>query len=230
MDAVGIIFAFIVVAAIIAVFAYLSHEQAKKRAAELRAWAARRRLAFSEGREYGVDKEFPDFSSLQRGSNRYAYNIARGNWGGRAVLAFDYHYQTTSSDGKKIQTHHHYLSAAVLDCRMPLGRIEIRPENVLDRVAEFFGFDDIDFESVEFSRAFHVSAKDRKRAYDVVDQRVMEYLLASPRRAISISGRFLCTSDGRTWSPEEMESAIVHLNGLVDRLAPSLVRELLEKG
>lgn len=229
MDAFGIVFALIVVAACIALFACLSHLQEKKRTAELREWAAGRGLAFSEDREHGADKRFPDFACLQRGSNRYAYNVARGAWGARGVFAFDYHYQTTSSDGKKTKTHHHYLSVVVLDCGLPLGRIEIRPENLFDRVAEFFGFDDIDFESVEFSRAFHVTAKDRKLAYDVVDQKMMEYLLASPRWKISISGRFLCTSDGRRWSPDRFESAIGHLSGFVDRLAPSLVRELQEK-
>ena len=40
----------------------------------------------------------------------------------------------------------------------------VRPEHVFDRLASFLGFDDIDFESVEFSKRFMVKFADRKFA------------------------------------------------------------------
>lgn len=222
-------FLILVVVAAVLILAYVSHQQSKKRVAELSEWARRRGLAFTEQKRHGLDDEYPDFSCLQQGSGRYAYNISRGHWNGRGVLAFDYHYETRSTDSKgRTRTHNHYLSVALLNSGLGLRRLDIRPENLFDRVAEFLGFDDIDFESDEFSRAFHVKSDDRRFAYDVIDQRMMEYLLEGPRTPISISGRHLCTSDGRTWSAAEFEQALDLLEGFVERLAPSLVREIQE--
>ena len=55
-------------------------------------------------------------------------------------------------------------------------------------MGEFFGFDDIDFESDEFSREFCVKAADRRWAFDVIHQATMEFLLAAPRFTIELAG------------------------------------------
>ena len=58
-------------------------------------------------------------------------------------------------------------------------------------------FDDIDFESDEFSRKFYVQSSDRKFAYDVLHPRMMEFLLQTTPPMIDVEGGALCLSGGR---------------------------------
>ena len=63
------------------------------------------------------------------------------------------------------------------------GKPGRRPRHPLEEFfgppfGEFFGHDDIDFESAEFSRNFYVKSSDRKWAFDILHARAMEFLLA----------------------------------------------------
>jgi len=108
-----------------------------------------------------------------------------GTWSDRHLLAFDYHYETHSTDSKgHRRTNHHHFSAVILASALPLKPLFIRAEGFFDKLTEFVGFDDIDFESAEFSRKFYVKAKDRRWAYDVIHARTMEFLLSMPRFTI----------------------------------------------
>ena len=53
----------------------------------------------------------------------------------------------------------------------------ISREGFFSKVAQFFGYDDIDFESAEFSRKFVVRCPDKKFAYDICNAQMIEYLL-----------------------------------------------------
>ena len=57
--------------------------------------------------------------------------------------------------------------------------LDIRRENLLDRVAGAFGFQDINFESEEFNRMFKVTAEDPQVAYQLIDPRMMNWLLST---------------------------------------------------
>lgn len=172
----------LIVLVILAIVAYFlwEHYSTSKRRKELALWAQSQGLQFDASRDYDLDARFPAFKSLKQGEERYAYHRISGVWHGYHFLGFDYHYETYSYGKGGRQTHHHYFSAVILPSAMPLKPLFIRPEGVLDRVAEFFGFDDIDFESTEFSRRFYVKAPDKRWAYDVLHQRTMEFLLRSP--------------------------------------------------
>jgi len=176
-----------------------------------------------------MDSRYPGLSCLQQGSERYAYNIISGEHDGRGLLAFDCHYETYSTDNKgRRTTHHHYFSAVVLDTEFHLKPLSIRGETLFDKVTEFFGFDDIDFESAEFSRAFHVGAKDRKWAFDFIQQSTMEFLLESPRFAIQMDDRSVIASRGGTFSVATFEEALGVLDGILGRIPPGLQKELRE--
>jgi len=53
-------------------------------------------------------------------------------------------------------------------------------ERLLHKLASFMGFDDIDFESHEFSKQFYVKSESKKFAYEVINSRTMDFLLSSP--------------------------------------------------
>jgi hypothetical protein len=213
------------IAGIIAIAVY-AHRQAEKRRAAIAAWAAGHGLTFRRDRDRSIESRYP-FSCLSQGHNRYAHNISSGQVRDYGVCAFDYHYETYSSDSKgRRTTHHHHFSAVILQTALPLRPLAIRPENFLDRIGEFVGFDDIDFELAEFSREFHVKSPDKRWAFDVLHQESMEFLLAAPRFNIEFQEGFAMVRRTRRFAPEDFEAAFSVATGLIDRLPGSVVREL----
>jgi hypothetical protein len=208
----------IVTAAILFVFGLW---QSAKRGKELAAWAASKGLTFSTAKDRALDERFPAFRCLHRGRSRYADNIAEGNWNGRHVSTFDYRYVTGA--GKSRRTHR--FSAIVLQSSAPLKPLHLRPEGFFDRVTEFFGLDDIDFESAEFSRAFHVKSKDKRWAYDALHPRTIEFLLSMPRFSIQFNDNYVIVWKNQRFNSETFEDAISVAEGILDRLPEYLVRQ-----
>jgi hypothetical protein len=203
-----------------------SHRQAAKRRQALAETAARQGWTFAADNDSSLSAHFGSLKCLDQGSNRYAYNVMRGNYRQHPVYAFDYHYETYSTDSKgNTTTHHHQFSVTVLETDLPLKPLLIRPEGVFDIIGEFFGFDDIDFESSEFSRAFHVSSSDRRWAFDVIHQTTMEFLLAAPRFTIEIAGARVVSYRDSCFDPPEFEAALGVAAGIVERLPNYLLRE-----
>ena len=222
------IVAFIAIVIACVVFGHIAE---KKRQEEILKWEREGRLAVTGDKDYSFDHYYSHFGCLRNGSNRYAYNILRGRLRERSFVAFDYHYQTTSTDSKgRTQTHHHHFSAAIVDSEIPLKELIIRPETFGDKLAGFFGWDDIDFESAEFSRRFYVKAPDRKWAYDVIHQRTMEFLLGQPKVSIEFDRACVIAWDGGRWGPARYEHAISVVEGILDRLPLYVVQQQKEMG
>ena len=214
---IGLILVFIALAVVGAL-------QAKKRREAIRAWAMSHGLHFDRSKDYGLDERFGDFSFLRQGSDRYGFNRITGSWRGRELLGFDYHYATHSTDSKgRRRTHHHRFSAVILRARIPLQPLVIRAESFFDKVAGFFGYDDIDFESAEFSRRFHVKSRDRKWAYDVLHQRTIEFLLESPRFSIQFDRGFAAAWQSTRFTPGDFQAALGVIEGILDRMPRYLV-------
>lgn len=199
-----------------------------RRRKELAEWARLNEFGFLPAEDYSIGSHYQFFKCLQRGDNRYGYNIMEGISGKRVVCAFDYHYETHSSDSKgNRQTHHHHFSAVVVEAGLPLKPLFIRPEGFLDKVTEFVGFDDIDFESAEFSKRFFVKSPDRRWAYDVLHQATMELMLCYPRFSIDFQvSQIMAYWDNKTFSLGDFGSALKVVTGILDGLPDSVVREL----
>ena len=188
----GIIFVVILVVAVVAMVAIHAHKKEQERRAALAAYAASAGLRFHPDKIRRFDRQYPEFDFMRCGSNRYAYNLMTGLWDTFELTVFDYHYQTTSSNGKTTTTHHHFYNAIFLRPHYPLTPLRIRRENFFDRMGAAFGFDDIDFESAEFSRQFHVSSPDKKWAFDVVHPRTMDLLLSTSGFGFETDHERLC--------------------------------------
>ncbi len=201
--------------------------QARRRREELAAWAGAHGLSFERARDKTIDDRWPDFRCLREGSNRYGENIIRGDWGGRALMAFDYHYETYSTDNKgRRQTHHHHFSAVILESPLRLKPLAIRPESVFDKLGAFFGGGDINFESAEFSRRFHVTAEDRRWAYDVLHVRAIEFLMSRPMRSLQFEPRGVIIWGNGRFSAADYQSAVETVCGLLDGLPEYVIRDL----
>jgi hypothetical protein len=215
-------------AAVIIALAIYAHKVAEKRKLAIAAWAQAMGFSFSRARATMLGERY-GFADLNRGENRYAHNISSGRHGEFGVSAFDYHYETYSRDSKgRRRTQHHNFSAVILETALPLKPLSIRAENFFDKIGEFIGFDDIDFELAEFSREFHVKSPDRKWAFDVLHQDSMEFLLASPRFQIELLNGFVMARSTSRFAPETFGQALLVASGLIERLPKSVVRELTQ--
>lgn len=196
-------------------------------------WAAeqRRKLMRAFGRRLGLcytarDADFSRrnrarFATLRQGMDRYAYNLLQGEHQGREIAIFDHHH--TTSDGK--HTHHHHRSMVLVRLAVDLGRIEMRPEHIGDKLASTFGFDDIDFESAEFSDRYHIKADDKKLAYAVFHPRMIEYLMQRRDIKLATAGDLLLARRAdKELNPRELESLLDDALGFLERL-PRFVRK-----
>ena len=200
-----VIFVFIAIFAVVAVVGYIS---SLKRREAMAAMAARLGLRFMPGKDRDMARHYRFLDKLRQGSQRYAFNILSGSYQGHEVLLFDYHYRTGS--GKN--THHHYLSFFILRLRISFPELIIAPEGIFSKIAQAVGYDDIDFESHEFSRKFCVRSKNKKFAYDVCNARMIEYLLSNTDLSIEIEDRVMAISFNSRLAPEQIEP---NLNRLI---------------
>jgi hypothetical protein len=218
MNGGGIVI-FILIAALIIVAAIFGARAARKRREELAALALRLGLSYRADNDSTLADRFGFLNALAQGSHRYAFNVLSGVYQGRELLVFDYHYETHSSDSKgRQQTHHHYFSFFILMLPQSFPELRITREGLLSKIAQAFGYDDIDLESAEFSRAFCVRSKDKKFAYDVCNGQMMEYLLVNRDLSIEIENRALALAFGERLSAAEIESNLGRLLEIRSRL------------
>ena len=210
----GQILIFILVAAIVIAAVVYGAVAARKRREALATLAGRLGLNYQADNDHSLAGRFNFLNALAQGSNRYAFNILSGGYQGHDVLVFDYHYETHSTDSKgRRQTHHHYFSFFILLLPRSFPELRITREGWLSKIAQAFGYDDIDLESAEFSRSFCVRSKDRKFAYDVCNGQMIEYLLANRDLSLEIEGPALALAFDKRLSAAEIET---NLNRLLE--------------
>ncbi len=213
-----------VIAVLVIVLAILGHMQERKRREQLLAIARRLGLGFRD-RDDTMDQRYHFLDALQQGEDRFAFNLLEGQYRGCAVQAFDYHYETHSRDSKgRRQTHHHYLSCYILDQELTFPELRIYPETLLSRLGQMMGYDDIDFESAEFSRAFTVRSKDKRFAYDICNAQMMEYLLQHRDLTIEIENRSIAMSFDERMEPRSVEANLDRLADIRGRFPEYLYR------
>jgi hypothetical protein len=197
-----VIVAVLVVAAIGAIYGVI---QARKRQEGLFELAQRLGLDFSAAEDREIADGYGFLKQLAEGENRYACNVLSGTYQQNQVLAFDYHYETHTTDSKgNRETQHHWFSFFILTLPAVFPDLTIRRENLLTKVAEAFGYQDIKFESAEFSRAFCVRSPDKKFAYDVCNAQMMEYLLANRDLSVEIENQVLALAFNTRLSVEQI--------------------------
>ncbi len=209
---------------IVAIVILIFHTLAVQRRKKIKAYAKSQGWTFSPDKDKKMLDRYPQFKCLRRGHSRYAYNIMRGNRDGRDITAFDYHYVTGHGKSRRV----HNFSAFVIQSPLPLKSLYLRPENIFDRVTDFFGYDDIDFESAEFSRQFFVKARDKRWAYDILHQRMIEYLLEAPKFHIQFDAREIMTWRNKRFSKQDFDDAFTLIQGTLSRLPEYVIKQQLE--
>jgi len=178
----------LIIGAIVVVCIILALQSQKKRREAMVQVAQTLGLTYLEQDSAYKDSEYNNIKLFNEGHSRKAYNVIGGKKENCGVDIFDYKYVTGS--GKNQQTH--YYSVCILIIPQRFKSLYVRRENFLDKIAGVIGFDDIDFESKEFSSRYYVKSDDRKFAYDIIHPQMIEFLLRIPQVPfIEINGRHL---------------------------------------
>ncbi len=217
-------------------FAWLAHKQAKERTAALGQLSARLGWSFyGDAKDRSFDDAHPQFALFRRGHSRHAHNRLSGRIQALDTdlrsEAGDYHYQITSGSGKNRNTRTYRFSFILVS--LPFGpglpTLRVRGENFLDKIAGAVGFEDIDFESAEFSRRHHVSSSDRRFAYALIDPRMIEFLLGQHPPVFELGAGVLLVISGdgtRRWEPPEFAAALDWTRDFLARWPAHLVTDL----
>jgi len=192
--------------------------QARKRLEGLNELALRLGLNFSAGDDYGLAERFGFLKQLAQGEDRYARNVLSGTYQQNQVLVFDYHYATYHTDKSGTHKEDHWFSFFILTLTAVFPDLTIRRENFFTKIAEVFGYQDINFESAEFSKAFNVRSPDKKFAYDVCNAKMMEYLLANRDLSIEIENNVLALAFNARLSVEQIEADLHRMVEIRSRL------------
>ena len=205
------------VAIAIAVVAYLAE---KKRREAIMRWAATNGWSYSGEDGRWVDAWRGD--PFDEGHSRKAANVLEREVGGRRAVVFDYSYKVTTSNGKTTTTTTYEFSVYAQQLPAALPDVTIEPEGLWDKAVKLFGAQDVELESVEFNDRYRVKADDPKVAYDVLNARTMEALLAVSGLDIRIQGSWIVGVDKGDLDVLRIPGRIDVLSGIVDRV-PSFV-------
>lgn len=166
----------VLIVAAVAGGVYLSWYLKKKRIEALAAAARQLGLQFSANDTVGC-LSFP-FRLLTKGDGRGTENVMWGTWQGIPMTEFDYWFyeETTDSNGHRSKSYSRF-SCAVTEIEAACSPLTIDRENLFTRLADHVGLHDIEFELEGFNDAFNVKSKDRKFANDMLDARMMQWLM-----------------------------------------------------
>lgn len=179
--------------ALIVLLALWSAKLERERVAALTSWCEHNGWRLdtstrgSPGLDYALFRQGHSRSTRDRATKRVPAAIP--GLDAVAIELFEYHYAITTSNGKTTTTHHYHFVCAKVEPDIDMGRVLIRPESWSDKIAGAIGFDDIDFEDVQFSKRYYVSASDRRQAYDLIDGPMMRYLCSLSAPQIETRGR-----------------------------------------
>lgn len=215
---------FAVVAIIVVAALWYSYRKNQQRRDALFAMSNTLGMTFSIEDPFYIPDIYECCDWLSTGDSREASNVMAGQLGRFPCKAFDYKYCTGS--GKSRETH--MMSFVLVDTDVPFHTLTIRPEGFLDKLAGAIGFNDIDFESEEFSRRFYVGSADREFAYGVVHAKMMEYLLDNPQWSLQMVGRSVIVCNHRLFEPAELLQTMTFLRGFMDLIPDYLWQKLRE--
>jgi hypothetical protein len=184
------------------------------RQADLASLARKLQLQLTTKYDFEAPKRWAFISWMNRGLAPSTYNTFHGYFQGNLITFFDY----TFSDGK----HSYYWSTYILELKANFPDLLISHETLETRIAEIFGEPHIVFESTEFSHKFRVRCPDKKFAYEICHQKMMEFLLANQDLTIEIKGGAMALLFEVWLQPEKVEHNLTRLIELRNFLPPYL--------
>ncbi|WP_112248567.1 hypothetical protein [Kribbella monticola] len=205
--------------------AYVNYVNAKKRREAFAAFAAQQ--GFSYLPENNALASRWGGTPFQTGDHWRVRNVLSGQFQGHQMVAFDYSYQTHTTNGKgQRRTTTHKFGVVVMQLPAPLPNLEVGHEGIFGgAVAKALGFGDIRFESEQFNRTFRVTAADQRFGHAVIHPQMMELLLARGEIAWRIEGNSLVGWDAGPHTPTEVMNRLQLLQSVLANIPPYVWRD-----
>ncbi len=212
-------FVLVVIVAVAAFALYWSVRWRRKRAEAMRQVALT--LGLSSLDDEGKSPLPPSVLQLPlmtRGHSRKATNVLSGSLDGEAVLLFDYRYVTGA--GKSQQVHRHTV-ATFPESGAGLPDFELAPENILSRLAQAFGYHDIDFpEDHAFSKLFLLRGSDETAIRNAFNSELRSLLCEKPGWCVQARAGAVAVFRSRgIWAAEDVPSELTEARRMLGALA-----------
>jgi len=173
--------------------------QRRKRTEAIRQLASTIALIFSESDELLQQKDLFRLPLFRRGFSRNIRNILRKDSLDGEVMLFDYKFEESVGEGR-VQYHQTVAAFQVHSRSLPM--FSLRPEGGFDKFKQFFGQQDIDFEShPEFSKCYLLQGQSEPAIREKFCSHVLQFFSQNPGWWLEGEGKWL---------------AIYHLNCRVD--------------
>jgi hypothetical protein len=146
-----------------------------------------------------------DLPVFQRGHSKKAKRVMRGKLADRDVTLCDYTY--TTGGGKSSHTHRQTL-LLFTDGARGMPDFALSPENVFHRLAEIFGYQDIDFDQYpEFSKRYLLRGEDEAGIRRVFTSEALAFLGGTTGWCVQTrGGRLAIFREGKYIEPGEVPS------------------------
>lgn len=205
-------------------------ERERQRKLGLARWAERNGFRYDETDPWDLDARYHGIGDIGKGHDRYAFEVLRREDPAPTTI-FQYHYTTWETrtvtdrhaDGStttrtESYEEDHWRRYLIVELNAPFPALSLRGESWLDRVAGFVGFDDIDFESEEFSKAYFCKSNDRQFAYAVIHPQMMEWLMTQSFAAEVRDGLFVMPTDRISHTAEGCRQVYSMAAGFINRI------------
>jgi hypothetical protein len=199
-------------------------ERERQRIAALGRWAAANGFSFSPGDPWNLDYRYNGVAEIGRGHDRYALETLTRESPVPAAI-FQYHYKTwetrtVTRNGRTYTEQYeetHWRRYLIVELGVMFPQLFLRTEGLFDKIAGFVGFDDIDFESEEFSKRYFCKSDDRQFAYAVIHPQMMEWLMTRRYEGELKQGLLIMALAG-PHTPEGCQQAWENATGFINRI------------
>lgn len=227
----------IIVGIVVVIFVMISlaraaAERERQRIAAVSAWAQANDFSFSQQDPFDLDARFNNLADIGRGHSRYAFEILSRQQPVPSFL-FRYHFATTetrtvsSTDGNgntttRTETYEqdHWRTYVAIDTGGSFPDFFIRPEGWGDKVKGLIGFEDINFESEEFSRKYFCKSDDRQFAYALIHPQMIEWMMNLRLTAMLNRGVLMIELDPNANNPAAFVAGWNLAAGFINRIPP----------
>lgn len=207
----------IAVLLILGVWWYVSNKLRKKRMGVLAAFASARGWTYTPDDPSLID--LSDSDPFNQGHSRQAKDAFNGNMNGHDFVSFEYIYEQTegSGDDERTVTYHNMVTCVVTPPSQ--YRLEVRRAGMFSGFLGALGIHDLQLESVDFNKKFHIKANPERFAYDVLNPQTMQRMLADERYSQPLrfeNGRLMTWRSGKL----DENQVEVTVRYLIDTLEP----------
>jgi len=178
-----------------------------------------------------VQTSYPQFAANRfRGDWQVDKNICWGELDGHTIIVWDTLFYDLMVDGNNDDwTEGMYTSILVLT-DTPLHRTIIAPNNLLKRISAFgieegrgtFSMTTVKFELEAFNKAYRVRGRDRKWTFDIIDQRMIDGLMANQKHTIELEPGGTMVSTWFTLAPDAIELQLKFCSQFLEHIPEDL--------